>query len=104
MADSNYIPSFTITDKIVDLVAKISEQVGRIDVTMEMDTNPHLRKENRIKTIQSSLAIENNSLTLSQVTAIIEGKRVLGPPNEIAEVKNAFVLMATAEWAECGKH
>jgi Fic family protein len=55
-----------------------------------MDANPLLRRENRIKTIHSSLAIENNSLSLEQVTAIIDGKRVLGPPSEIVEVKNAF--------------
>lgn len=52
--------------------------------------NPHLRRENRIKTIHSSLAIEHNSLSLDQVTAILDGKRILGNPNEIREVKNAY--------------
>ena len=62
--------------------------IGSITALMQDDApNPILRKENRIKTIQSSLAIENNSLTIDQVTAIMEGKRVLGAPNEIQEVK-----------------
>ncbi|MDD6423136.1 MAG: hypothetical protein PUF83_08780 [Intestinibaculum porci] len=52
--------------------------------------NPHLRIENRIRTIHSSLSIEHNSLSLEQVTAIIDGKRILGNPNEIREVKNAY--------------
>lgn len=65
--------------------------IGSITALMQDDApNPVLRKENRIKTIQSSLAIENNSLTIDQVTAIMEGKRVLGAPNEIQEVKNAI--------------
>lgn len=65
--------------------------IGSITALMQDDApNPILRKENRIKTIQSSLAIENNSLTIYQVTAIMEGKRVLGAPNEIQEVKNAI--------------
>ena len=65
--------------------------IGSITALMQDDApNPILRKENRIKTIQSSLAIENNSLSIDQVTAIMEGKRVLGAPNEIQEVKNAI--------------
>ena len=52
--------------------------------------HPHLKKENRIRTIHSSLAIEQNSLSLEQVTAILDGKRILGNPNEIREVKNAY--------------
>ncbi len=52
---------------------------------------PQLRRENRIRTIQASLAIENNSLSLEQVTALLDGKRVLGQPREIQEVRNAFV-------------
>ena len=90
MSDDNYTPPFTINHKIIDLVAQISEKIGLIEITSNMDTNPHLRRENRIKTIQSSLAIENNSLSIAQVTAILDGKRILGPPDEITEVKNAF--------------
>ena len=85
-----YIPPFTITDAIASLIADIAEQVGLLTATTDNLPTPHLRKENRIKTIQSSLAIENNSMSVEQVTAIIEGKRVLGAPNEIQEVKNAI--------------
>ena len=84
-----YQPPFTITSKIIDYISRISEKIGEIN---SLENSPHqvkLRKENRIKTIYSSLAIENNSLTIEQMTAIIEGKRVLGSPNEIQEVKNA---------------
>lgn len=86
----NYTPPFTFTDEMMSLVAEIAEIVGKISATAAHLPHPHLRKENRIKTIQSSLAIENNSLTIEQVTAIIEGKRVLGAPNEIQEVRNAI--------------
>ena len=85
-----YTPPYTITDEISALVAEIADQVGQLTSAAKDIPVPHLRKENRIKTIQSSLAIENNSLTVDQVTAIVEGKRVLGPPNEIQEVKNAI--------------
>ena len=85
-----YIPPFTITDEIMTLVAGIAERVGHLTASVDQLPAPHLRKENRIKTIQSSLAIENNSLSIEQVTAILEGKRVLGAPNEIKEVKNAI--------------
>ena len=83
-------PPFHITDKTVNLVASISEQIGRITVLSHGNLNPHLRRENRIKTIHSSLAIENNSLSLEQVTAILDGKRILASPNEIREVENAY--------------
>ena len=84
-----YTPPFTVTDEITSLVIAIAEAVGQLSVISNNVPSPHLRKENRIKTIQSSLAIENNTLSVEQVTAIIEGKRVLGAPNEIKEVKNA---------------
>lgn len=86
----NYQPPFTITNKIVDLIANISELIGHITVTNKLSNNPKLRRANRIKTIQASLAIENNSLSLEQVTAILNGKRILGRPLEIKEVKNAY--------------
>ena len=85
-----YTPPFTITDEIMTLVADIAERMGHLTASVDQLPAPHLRKENRIKTIQSSLAIENNSLSINQVTAILEGKRVLGAPNEIKEVKNAI--------------
>ena len=87
---SEYKPPFHITEKMTCLIAQISEQIGRINALQKNDISPHLRKNNRIRTIHSSLAIENNSLTLSQVTAIVNGKRILGNPNEIKEVQNAY--------------
>ena len=87
---SEYKPPFHTTDRITNLVAAISEQIGRIRVLSHGNFNPHLRKENRIRTIHSSLAIEHNSLSLEQVTAIVDGKHILGNPNEIREVKNAY--------------
>lgn len=87
---SEYKPPFHMTDRTVTLLAEISEQVGRITVLQEGNMSPHLRRENRIRTIHSSLAIEHNSLSLDQVTAILDGKRVLGDPNEIKEVQNAY--------------
>ena len=86
----NYVPPFCITDKIILLVGEISEQLGRISILHNGKINPRLRRENRIKTIHSSLAIEHNSLSLEQVTEILNGKRILGNPNEIKEVKNAY--------------
>ena len=80
-------PNYKITEEILNLVQKISELATQLSFeTREL----HLRKENRIRSIQSSLAIENNSLTLEQVTDIIEGRRVLGPPKDIHEVQNAY--------------
>ncbi len=87
---SDYKPPFHMTDRLTSLIAEISEEVGRITVLQEGTVSPHLRRENRIRTIHSSLAIEHNSLTLDQVTAILDGKRVLGNPNEIKEVQNAY--------------
>ena len=93
-----YIPPFTVTEKMLRLVAEISEQVGTLNARIgEQTPSPTLRKKNHIRTIHSSLAIENNTLSLKQVTDIIDGKRVLGAPNEIQEVKNAveaYRLMA----------
>lgn len=88
--NDHYIPPFTITTEITNLVAKIAETVGLLTAKVGDLPVPQLRKQNRIKTIHSSLAIENNSLSIEQVTAILEGKRVLGAPNEIKEVKNAI--------------
>ena len=86
----DYEPPFKITSQIIGLISQISEAVGEINSLENSPRHLELRKENRIKTIHSSLAIENNSLSLEQITAIIEGKRVLGSPNEIQEVKNAL--------------
>lgn len=86
----SYEPPFKITSQIIDLISQISEAVGEINSLEKSPRHLELRKENRIKTIHSSLAIENNSLSIEQITAIIDGKRVLGNPNEIQEVKNAL--------------
>lgn len=85
-----YQPPFHITTKIVNLVADISAAIERFHSPEKTIPNVRLRKENRIRTIHSSLAIENNTLSVEQVTAILNGKRVLGMPTEIQEVKNAF--------------
>lgn len=85
-----YNPPFEITSKIIELISNISEKIGEINSLQDSPHQVQLRKENRIKTIHSSLAIENNSLSLKQITAIIDGKRVLGNPNEIQEVKNSI--------------
>lgn len=85
-----YTPPFEVTAKMIDLISRISEKIGEINALENSPQKIMLRKENRIKTIHSSLVIENNSLSLEQITAIIEGKRVLGQPNEIQEVKNAL--------------
>lgn len=86
-----YTPPFTITDEILRLVAEISEQIGALSVMLGTRMpSPMLRKENQIRTIHSSLAIEHNSLSLQQVTDVINGKHVLGAPNEIQEVKSAL--------------
>ena len=89
MSDS-YKPPFTMTDDITNLVIEIGELVGKIDVWDKASVDPMLHRANRIKTIHSSLAIESNTLSLGQVTAILDGKRVLAPPDEIHEVKNAY--------------
>ena len=86
----DYKPPFHLTDRMTVLVAEISEQVGRISVLRGDSLTPRLRRENRIRTIRASLAIEQNTLDLEQVTAILDGKRVLGNPNEIREVQNAY--------------
>ncbi|WP_220456817.1 Fic family protein [Changpingibacter yushuensis] len=90
MSESEYKPPFTMSDEIVDLVSHASYELGRASVMMQDDHSVHLRRQNRIRTVHSSLAIEHNTLTLGQVTAILDGKRVLGDPREICEVKNAF--------------
>lgn len=86
----NYIPPFTTTELITNLVIEIAELTGRISLSDRLSRNPKLRRENRIRSIHSSLAIEQNSLSMDQVSAIIDGKRVLGPPQDIREVKNAY--------------
>lgn len=87
---SQYQPPLTITPSILDLVAEIIETLGNWPLATECEHSPRLRRSNRIRTIHASLAIENNTLSLEQVTAVLDGKRVLGLPREIQEVRNAF--------------
>lgn len=86
----DYAPPFTITNEILSYVSSISEKVGRITATGNLEAKPHLRKNNRIKSIHSSLRIEANSLSLGQVRDVINGRTVLGEQKEIQEVKNAY--------------
>lgn len=86
----SYHPPFSITPAVLQRVADICELLGKWSVNAEVVLSPHLRRNNRIRTIHASLAIENNTLSLDQVTSVLEGKRVLGLPREIQEVHNAF--------------
>lgn len=90
MGEKGYIPPYTISNKTVNLVSSITELSMKITIKDSMNSNPRLRRDNRIRTIHASLAIENNTLSLEQVTAIINGKRILGPLDEICEVRNAY--------------
>ncbi len=88
----NKKPPFEITNAIIGYVAEIAELVGKLTSTNQLSANPTLRRTNRIRTIHGSLAIEQNTLTLEQVTAVLNGKQVLAPPKDIAEVKNAYEI------------
>ena len=83
---------FQLNTEILNLVAEICELTGQLSTQSKLNNSPQLRRSNRIKTIYSSLAIEQNTLTLDQVTAVISGKRVLAPPKDIAEVQNAYEI------------
>ena len=85
-----YEPPYTISNKMLELVSSISEKVGKISSHRELETRPHLRKNNRIRSIHSSLKIEANSLSLAEVRDVINGHLVLGDQKEIQEVKNAY--------------
>ena len=85
----SYTPPFTITTDILNLVAAISEQVGELSASALL-ASPQLRKQNRIKTIAGTLAIEGNTLSEEQITAIVDGKSVLVSARELAEVKGAI--------------
>lgn len=85
-------PPYKITTKILTLVSLISERIGEINAIHLNKPPTELRKRNRIKTIQSSLEIEGNTLTIEQITAIFENKRVLGPKKDIIEVMNAIAV------------
>ncbi|HEX2747214.1 MAG TPA: Fic family protein, partial [Verrucomicrobiales bacterium] len=90
-------PPFTLTPMVLDLTGRIGEEIGRQGWLRDFPLTPELRRGNRLRTIQASLAIENNSLSLEQVTAVVAGKRVMGPPKEIQEVHNAFTAYEAME-------
>ena len=85
----NY-PPYTITDKMLNLAATIMEKIGEANYFERLNRFPELRRKTRIKSIHSSLAIENNQLSLFQVEAVINGKAVIGEQKDIQEVKNAY--------------
>ncbi len=85
-----YVPPFTVTSSIIRLIADIAELIGRYTVVQDISKVLRLRRINRIRTIRGSLAFEGNTLTDGQITAILEGKRVIAPPREIQEVRNAI--------------
>ena len=90
MSNDKYAPPFHMTDAVIEKISEISELIGSVTAWQDMNASPKLRRESRIKTIHSSLAIENNTLSIDQVTAIVNSKRILGEPKEVQEVKNAF--------------
>lgn len=93
----NKKPPFEITNTMIHEIAEIAELVGKLISTNQLSANPTLRRTNRIRTIHGSLAIEQNTLSLEQVTAVLNGKQVLAPPKDIAEVKNAYEIYERLE-------
>ena len=87
--EEKYVPPYEITDEMLDLVSQIMENLGRLSGVNELEKLPRLRRVSRIKSIHSSLAIENNTLSIEQVTDVIDGKRVVGVQEDILAVKNA---------------
>ncbi len=85
-----YTPPFTVSAKAISLVAEISAMIERYAIRLERQDSLRLRRANKIKTIHSSLAIEGNTLTESQVSDLLDGKRVVAPVRQIQEVKNAI--------------
>ncbi|MDO4796711.1 MAG: Fic family protein, partial [Coriobacteriales bacterium] len=85
-----YMPPYTTTDKMVNSIAEIGRLLGVFTARESLSSSPRLRRINRIKSIHSSLAIENNTLSLDEVTAVLDGKRVLAPPKDIHEAQNAY--------------
>lgn len=83
-------PPYDITPKILKLITAISEKIGEVNANYLSKQSPQLRKQNRIKTIHSSLQIEGNTLTEEQITALIDNKRVIGPEKDVLEVLNAI--------------
>ena len=87
---SEYKPPYYLTENMLSFVASISEKLGKLNVYNGLESKPHLRRNNRIKSIHSSLKIEANSLSIGEVKDVLDGKIVLGPEREVQEVKNAY--------------
>ena len=85
-----YTPPFEITQAMLSRVSNISEKITKLDNFSNLNKKPYLRKQTKINSIHSSLAIENNNLTISQVKDVIDGKLVIGSQKDIQEVKNAY--------------
>ncbi|ALM20546.1 cell filamentation protein Fic [Nonlabens sp. MIC269] len=85
-------PPYEITSSILKLITSISEKIGEVNANLLNRPSPKLRKQNRIKTIHSSLKIEGNTLTEEQITALLENKRVIGPKKDVIEVLNAIKI------------
>src|SRR5210317_1870564 len=85
-------PPYEISNKILKLIASISEKTGEVNAVHLNKPPTELRKKNRIKTIQSSLEIEGNTLTVGQITDLLDNKRILAPKKDILEVKNAIIV------------
>lgn len=83
-------PPYNLTSEILNLISEVSHKIGEVNASFLTKQSPELRKKNRIRTIQASLSVEGNTLSIDQVTAIIENKRVLGPSKDIKEVSNAI--------------
>lgn len=90
-------PPYELTPRILHLLTAVSEQVGTLKAVHRDRPSPQLRKQNQVKTIHHSLQIEGNTLSESQITALIEGKRVLGPSKDVLEVQNAIAVYAAIE-------
>lgn len=86
----DYVPPFELTNEMLDKVSSIMEKIGKLDNYNLLNKSPYLRKQTRINSIHSSLAIENNKLSLNQVSDVINGKMVIGHQKDIQEVKNAY--------------
>ena len=97
MIDVFKLAKFTPTDKTLRIVMEIAAAIERYKIAMEGPKGVRLRKLNRVKTIRGTTAIEGNTLTEEDVTAIIEGKRIIGPKREIEEVKGAFAAYSKIE-------
>lgn len=90
-------PPYETTSSILRLIASISEKIGEVNANLLNKPSPKLRKQNRIKTIYSSLKIEGNTLTEEQITALVENKRVIGPKKDVLEVLNAIKIYENLE-------